>query len=53
MDESLDRVCQACINSLKEGNIPLMALANGKWLSKVPAALANLSYAEQLLVAKV
>jgi hypothetical protein len=33
--------------------MPVLALANGKWLGKVPKELQNLSYAEQLLVARV
>ena len=33
--------------------MPMFALANGKWIRKVPKELQNLLYAEQLLVARV
>ena len=33
-------------------DLPL-ALANGKWIGKIPIELQNLSYAEQLLIARV
>ncbi len=33
--------------------MPSFALANGKWIGKVPDELQNLSYAEQLLIARV
>jgi hypothetical protein len=53
LDNSLSHICQSCKSSVSMGKLPLMALANGKWLGQVPPQLANLSFAEQLLVARV
>lgn len=53
IDEDLDSICNTCYKSVLKGKTPLMALANGKWLGKVPLVLQNLSFAEQLLVARV
>ena len=53
IDEDLDGICKSCLKSVTQGKLPLMALANGKWLGKVPTQLQNLSFAEQLLVAKI
>ncbi|KDR65457.1 hypothetical protein GALMADRAFT_81852, partial [Galerina marginata CBS 339.88] len=53
LENDLDSICQTCYKSVSKGKIPMFALANGKWLGKVPPELQNLSYAEQLLVARV
>jgi hypothetical protein len=45
-------ICKTCHKSVSKGKVPLMALANKKWLSEVPPQLTNLSFAEQLLVAR-
>ncbi len=52
-EKDLDNICNSCYKSISKGKIPLLALANGKWIGKVPEELQNLSYAEQLLVARV
>ena len=51
LDNDLDTICQLCYKSVSKGKMPVLALANGIWLGKVPHQLQNLSYAEQLLVA--
>jgi hypothetical protein len=53
LDKKLDSICKSCSKSISQGKVPLMALANGKWLGEVPIQLQNLSFAEQLLVARV
>jgi hypothetical protein len=53
LDKDLDMICKTCHKSVSKGKVPLMALANGKWLGEVPPQLANLSFAEQLLVARI
>jgi hypothetical protein len=53
LDESLDKICQQCHTSLLQGKMPLMALANGKWIGNIPSELSDLSFAEQLLIARV
>lgn len=53
LDKKLDSICKSCSKSISQGKVPLMALANGKWLGEVPTQLQNLSFAEQLLVARV
>ena len=46
-------VCSVCIESLDKNKIPIMALANNLWISKIPDELKDLMYAEQLLIARV
>ena len=53
IDNKLDSICKSCLKSISQGKVPLMALANGKWLGEIPTQLQNLSFAEQLLVARV
>ena len=51
--KGLHKLCQTCYKSLSKGKIPLASLANGKWLGNVPSQLLDLSFAEQLLIARV
>src|SRR6266487_3819955 len=51
IEKDLDKICKSCHKLLAKGKVPLLALANGKWVGKVPTQLSDLSYAEQLLVA--
>ena len=51
--DDLDRICKSCYKSLNKGKCPVSSLANGLWLGKVPKELTNLSYAEQLIIARV
>ena len=46
-------ICNACAKSVSKNQIPLFALANGLWLGDIPEVLQILSYAEQLLIARV
>jgi len=46
-------ICTTCAKSVSKNQVPLFALANGLWLGNIPEALQNLSYAEQLLIARV
>ena len=52
-DMKCSGVCPNCIKSLNKGNLPTNALANSLWLGEIPEQLQNLSYAEQLLIARV
>jgi hypothetical protein len=53
LDETCDKLCGDCKCLLEQGLTPKCALANGFWLGSVPIQLQHLSYAEQLLVARV
>lgn len=46
-------VCSDCEQSLKSSKIPMFSLTNYMWLGDVPPELQGLSYAEQILVARV
>ena len=48
-----NRVCPICIESLDKNKVPTLALANGLWVGKIPDELKDLTYAEQLLIARV
>lgn len=48
-----DNVCQHCAASIQDQQIPTQSLANGLWLGDIPAELQNLTFAEQMLIAKV
>jgi hypothetical protein len=47
------RVCPICVKSLGEKKMPTLTLANGLWVGKIPDELKDLTYAEQLLIARV
>ncbi|KDR70815.1 hypothetical protein GALMADRAFT_75709, partial [Galerina marginata CBS 339.88] len=47
------RVCKSCNKSLVKGLRPKLALANGLWVGDVPSELANLRFAERILVSRV
>ena len=49
----LDNICLKCHKAISKGKRPQVALANGLWIGKVPEELSDLSYAEQLLIARV
>ena len=53
LDKSLESICKTCHKSIVKGKVPQMALANGKWLGDIPDVLKDLSFAEQLLIARV
>jgi hypothetical protein len=47
------KVCPICIDSLENKKMPTLALANGLWVGQIPDELNDLTYAEQLLIARV
>ena len=47
------RVCPTCLESLEKKKMPILALANGLWIGKIPDELKDLTYAKQLLIARV
>ena len=48
-----NEVCYICVESLEKEKMPTLALANGLWVGEIPDELQNLTYAEQLLIARV
>ena len=48
-----NKVCPVCVDSLDKKKMPTLALANGLWIGDIPSELQDLTYAEQLLIAKV
>ena len=46
-------VCHICIASLEKKKLLTLALANGLWIGEIPDELQDLTYAEQLLIARV
>ena len=53
LDYNFDSICNKCYKSMTKKKIPIPALANGKWIGDVPTELSDLSYAEQMLVARI
>jgi len=47
------KVCHICVKSLENQKVPTLALANSLWVGKIPNELKDLTYAEQLLIARV
>src|SRR6202046_5734060 len=47
------RVCPIYVESLEKKKVPTLALANGLWVGEIPDELQDLTYAEQLLIARV
>jgi hypothetical protein len=47
------KVCPICIESLENKQMPSLALANSLWVGEIPDELQDLTYAEQLLIARV
>ena len=45
--------CPSCSESLANGIMPLLSLANGSWVGEVPDVLSDLSFAEKLLIARI
>ena len=46
-------ICSTCVEFLEKGKMPILALANGLWVGEIPNELQDLTYAEQLLIARV
>ena len=53
LDYSCSAICNDCRSCVRKEKIPSFALANGLWIGKVPDVLKNLSFVENLLVARV
>lgn len=53
IDYNCKIVCMECAEAVKKCKLPKKALANGLWLGEVPDVLTGLTFAEQLLIAKV
>jgi len=53
LEPNLHHMCSRCHTSLTANKLPRISLANGMWLGHVPSALSDLTFAEQLLVARV
>jgi hypothetical protein len=53
LDDTCKWICKQCVLSLNKGKTPKYALANGLWMGRIPAQLQNLTFAEQLLIARV
>src|ERR1700692_989282 len=47
------RVCPICVDFLEKKKMHTLALANGLWIGEIPSELQDLTYAEQLLIARV
>ncbi|KAI9064615.1 hypothetical protein FKP32DRAFT_1569450, partial [Trametes sanguinea] len=45
-------VCRQCRGPFLAGRLPRLALANGRWLGACPVELQNLTYVEQMLIAR-
>ena len=53
LDSTCKNICMSCKQFLQKGRTPTYALAKGLWLGNIPLQLQNLSFAEQLLIARV
>ena len=53
MIQNVDYICKKCHKSISAEKRPLLSLANGIWIGEVPSELSDLSFAEQLLIARV
>ncbi|KAJ7120522.1 hypothetical protein C8R43DRAFT_900739 [Mycena crocata] len=51
--DDCDHVCVECESFLRKGKRPLKSLANYLWVGKIPWQLADLSWAEKMLIARV
>ncbi|KAJ7120557.1 hypothetical protein C8R43DRAFT_900624, partial [Mycena crocata] len=47
------RICVECETALNNGVVPKLALARHNWVGTVPEPLRDLTYAEQILIARV
>ena len=51
LDYKCDKICDKCRQSVRKGDVPHLALANGLWLGNVPKELSELRFVEKLLIA--
>jgi uncharacterized protein DUF6570/helitron helicase-like protein len=43
-------ICSSCLNFLRRGRIPCLALANDTYIGDIPSELQNLSFVEELMI---
>ena len=53
IDPSCPFICTGCEEQLLNDKVPRNALARGLWLGPVPAELSNLTFAEQMMIARI
>ena len=53
LDPDCSHICGSCLGALEKSKRPLKSLANFLWIGKVPQVLEGLTYAEQMLIARV
>jgi len=53
VDPSCQFICTLCEEQLLNDKVPWNALARGLWLGPVPAELSNLTFAEQMMIARI
>ncbi|KDR65410.1 hypothetical protein GALMADRAFT_37237, partial [Galerina marginata CBS 339.88] len=53
VDSKCDKICNSCEAAVLKGKMPAKALANGFWIGEVPDALRNLTFAEQMMIARI
>ena len=53
IDPSCEFICTTCEGQLLNDRVPLNALANGLWLGAIPPELSNLTFAEQMMIARI
>jgi hypothetical protein len=53
IDASCEFICTPCEDQLLNDKVPLNALAKGLWLGAIPPELSNLTFAEQMMIARI
>ncbi len=53
VDSTCKIVCLDCAENVRRRKLPKKSMANGLWLGQVPTELSDLTFAEQLLIARV
>jgi len=53
IDASCEFICTQCEDQLLNDKVPLNALAKGLWLGAIPPELSNLTFAEQMMIARI
>ena len=51
--DDCNKVCHSCSDYLGRGIVPPKSLANFLWIGKIPEVLKDLTFAEQILIARV
>ena len=53
VDPSCDFICVPCKDQLLNDKVPHNALAKGLWVGQIPPELSNLTFAEQMMIARI